>query len=82
MEGSIRHNLNVKLQSICGSQVSVKEGIPSGVSVRPQTWSELISVFEVISAKEGRRLYQATSEHDLKVGLPVESADDRCGYTQ
>jgi hypothetical protein len=29
-----------------------------------------MAVFEVISAKEGRRLYQATSEHDLKVRLP------------
>lgn len=25
-------------------------------------------VFEVISAKEGRRLYQATSEADMRVG--------------
>jgi hypothetical protein len=52
---------------------SVREGRDTerrfGTSSQP--WSELMAVFEVISAKEGRRLYQATSEHDLKVGPPI-----------
>jgi hypothetical protein len=42
-------------------------------------------VFEVISAKEGRRLYQATSESDMKVRpLEVSRTDTnaRCGCTQ
>jgi hypothetical protein len=45
----------------------------------------LSPVFEVISAKEGRRLYQATSESDMKVRPPAISrtgTNTRCGYTQ
>jgi hypothetical protein len=71
MAASTQRNLNARLQSTYGSQVCVKAGIQSGALVGPPPWSELMAVFEVISAKEGRRLYQATSEHDLKAGPPV-----------
>jgi hypothetical protein len=70
MAASTQRNLNARLQLIYALQVSVKEEIQSGALVRIQPQTELMAVFEVISAKEGRRLYQATSEHDLKVGLP------------
>jgi hypothetical protein len=82
MAASTQRNSNARLQSTYASQVSVKEGIQSGALVGIQSWTQLILVFEVISAKEGRRLYQATSEHDLKVRLHVEYANIRCGYTQ